>query len=354
MSQHDHVIDNDTFPAVRTDLNALFAALISFNSGSSAPSTTAAGMMYYNSSDGWIYQRNAADSAWIKKHPLATAGLIGQNGAAIYAADAGSTDAYAITLDPAPTAYTTGQIVNFKANTANTGACTLNVNSIGAVTIKKQKDQDLATGDIKAGQFVSVIYDGSNFQMVSPVASSTGSPGLVRLAGYTPSAAASVDITSVIDSTYDDYLIRVKGLKPGSDITSLRLAASTDNGSNWLSTSIYEYSIDGIVNDAGGITKIAGSLTTSMLILGHGSSNQMGAGTNEDGFVDIHLTNVNSTTYYKMLHWIGGYENDVGKWSSAVGAGRIQTTSAINAIQLLMSSGTLSAENIEVFGVINS
>lgn len=93
-----------------------------------------------------------------------------QTGSTTYAADAGSNDTYVITLAPAPLAYTTGMVVNFKANTVNTGACTLNVNSLGAKTIKKSYNTDLANGDIKANQLVSLIYDGTNFQMLSPVA----------------------------------------------------------------------------------------------------------------------------------------------------------------------------------------
>jgi hypothetical protein len=49
-----------------------------------------------------------------------------QTGQTIYAADAGSSDTYAITLTPIPKEYTTGMMVTFKANTANTGAATLN------------------------------------------------------------------------------------------------------------------------------------------------------------------------------------------------------------------------------------
>jgi hypothetical protein len=88
--------------------------------------------------------------------------------------DAGSTDAYACSLSPAITSYTTGGTVWFKAATANTGAATLNLNSLGAKTIKKQKDQDLADNDIKAGQWVSLSYDGTNFQMLSPVSNAGG------------------------------------------------------------------------------------------------------------------------------------------------------------------------------------
>lgn len=95
-----------------------------------------------------------------------------QIGSEIYAADAGSNDTYVITLSPAPAAYVTGMTIRFKANTANTGAATLNVNSLGAKTIKKSYNSDLTTGDIVASQVVEVIYDGTNFQIQSVLSGS--------------------------------------------------------------------------------------------------------------------------------------------------------------------------------------
>lgn len=90
-----------------------------------------------------------------------------QTGSMTFAADAQASDTYVITLAPVPSAYTTGMVVSFSANTANTGAATLNVNSLGAKTIKKLGSEDLDTGDIKAGQMVEVQYDGTNFQLIS-------------------------------------------------------------------------------------------------------------------------------------------------------------------------------------------
>lgn len=85
-----------------------------------------------------------------------------------YAASSGGTDTYAISVTPAPTAYVTGQVFRVKADVANTGAATLNVNSLGAKTIKKSYNSDLVTGDILASQIFEVIYDGTNFQLISP------------------------------------------------------------------------------------------------------------------------------------------------------------------------------------------
>lgn len=99
---------------------------------------------------------------------------VAQTGSQLYAADAGSTDAYAISLDPIPSAYTTGMVVHFKANTANSGTATLNVNSLGAKTIKKYYNSDLEDGDIQSGQIISVVYDGTNFQAITQMASPSG------------------------------------------------------------------------------------------------------------------------------------------------------------------------------------
>lgn len=84
-----------------------------------------------------------------------------------YAATSTGNDSYAITVTPAIAAYASGQRFRFKTDVANTGPCSLNVSGLGAKTIKKLHDQDTATGDIESGQIVEVVYDGTNFQMVS-------------------------------------------------------------------------------------------------------------------------------------------------------------------------------------------
>src|ERR1051326_1672605 len=120
-----------------------------------------------------------------------------------FGADAGSTDTYVVTLDPVPLGYVTGEHYRFKANTANTGACTVNFNSLGAKTIKKAAGgitTDLDTNDIRAGQWVDLVYDGTNMQMQSLLgnAPSGGSGGIGDVAG--PSSATDNAIAR-FDST---------------------------------------------------------------------------------------------------------------------------------------------------------
>lgn len=97
-----------------------------------------------------------------------------QAGSAIYAADTGAANAYVVTLTPVPAAYTAGMLVNFLATNASTAASTLNVNGLGAQAIKKETNVALVANDILAGEVVSVVYDGTNFQLLSPPASAAG------------------------------------------------------------------------------------------------------------------------------------------------------------------------------------
>ncbi len=65
MSQNDLVIANQTFPSFRSDLNNALQALGSLNSGSSAPSTTYANMMWYDTTANILKVRSEADDAWL-------------------------------------------------------------------------------------------------------------------------------------------------------------------------------------------------------------------------------------------------------------------------------------------------
>jgi uncharacterized protein YaiE (UPF0345 family) len=87
------------------------------------------------------------------------------------------------------TAYATGQKFTFIAAGANTGACTININSIGAKAITKNGATALTTGDIASGAAVEVFYDGTQFQLVSNAAgtvtyaTTAGTAGAIANAG---------------------------------------------------------------------------------------------------------------------------------------------------------------------------
>ena len=81
---------------------------------------------------------------------------------------AAGTDTYVATLNPALTAYTTGMIVFIKVDTLNTGACTLNLNSLGAKDIKTASGADPANSDLITTSLSILVYSDSIFVLINP------------------------------------------------------------------------------------------------------------------------------------------------------------------------------------------
>jgi len=135
-----------------------------------------------------------------------------QRGVETYAADAGANDTYVITLDPVPAAYLAGMTLKAKFNTANTGACTINVNSLGAKSIKKYGDaglQDLDDNDIQAAQIAIIIYDGTQFLLQGASFISRLDALDITDAGFTAlhDHENLMGTGSAIDKTYHEFTI---------------------------------------------------------------------------------------------------------------------------------------------------
>lgn len=132
------------------------------------------------------------------------------DGSVSYCADAGANDTYACSLTPAPASYVTGAHYRFKANTANTGAASINFNSLGAKTIKKAAGgitTDLADNDILASQIVDLTYDGTNMQMQSTLGNAASGGGY---AGVTTGGTGSLDLaqgTKTADEPFIDATV---------------------------------------------------------------------------------------------------------------------------------------------------
>lgn len=68
MSQHDYVIANDSGASVRADINSALQAILSQNSGTSAPSSTSAGTLWLDTTGGAPYTlkiRDAGNNHWL-------------------------------------------------------------------------------------------------------------------------------------------------------------------------------------------------------------------------------------------------------------------------------------------------
>ena len=75
MAQEDYTIANADGATVRADINSHLSAIVSNNSGASAPATTFAFQFWADTSTGLLKIRNSANSAWVTIGTMADAFL---------------------------------------------------------------------------------------------------------------------------------------------------------------------------------------------------------------------------------------------------------------------------------------
>ena len=132
-------------------------------------------LLSYARADGKVLPAALADVATAKAGTstslaVTPAGLAGavQTGVMSYGADSsGVADVLVLDLVPAVASLTEGMVVYCKLNGTNAGAATLNLNGLGAVTIKRG-GASLRGGELRDGHIYQFSYDGAFWQLVSP------------------------------------------------------------------------------------------------------------------------------------------------------------------------------------------
>jgi hypothetical protein len=121
------------------------------------------------------------------------------------------TDTYTGTASPVPTSYV-GIAWILKFTNANTiAAPTVNLNALGAKTIKNRDGAALVAGDIKAGSVHVAFYDGTNMILVTVPTAATIIYPRGHLSGCTMSTAGgsatmSIAAGQAVDSTTADFM----------------------------------------------------------------------------------------------------------------------------------------------------
>lgn len=193
----------------------------------------------------------------------------------------GTADAKTLTYSVAPAAYYNGQRFAFIANTVNTTTVTLNVNALGAKTIKKMLGgtaTNLAAGEMPAGAYVEVAYNtvGDYFVWLNstlPIYSdssgnvglgtSTPTDGNIHIHGGSGSAALKLTNTATGQTITDGFYVGIESSAGGAFIFQRENQPITF-GTNNTSRAILSASGDFIVTGSGGLgygTGSGGSVT---------------------------------------------------------------------------------------------
>jgi len=113
----------------------------------------------------------------------------------------GTGDVITVAANQTLTAYYDGLVIAFAgANTCTGGGVTLNVDNLGAKSLLKFGSTALSDSDIVLGTKVIAIYDGTSFQVVSPMTDTVSSAAAAASAAAAlaseNAAAADVALTN--------------------------------------------------------------------------------------------------------------------------------------------------------------
>ena len=197
-----------------------------------------------------------------------------------------------------------------------------------------------------------------NYAFTGTVTGVTSTQKIFLIKNIDASSSSTVDFVDgsssvVLDNTYKTYLFKFVNIHPSNNATRLQYNLSVDGGSNYnvakTTTSFKAYHDEG--DSATALTYETGTdlaQGTGTQFIGDDISNANDASMSGEMF----LFNPSSTTFVKHIITITSTlaNGDFAVWNST-GTGYGNTTSAVNAVQFTMSSGTIDSGRIALYGI---
>jgi hypothetical protein len=273
-----------------------------------------------------------------------------QNNSFTYVSAGGTANAITAAYTPAPSAYAAGQMFAFKASASNTGATTINVNSLGAKNILKMAGGSLSaleSGDIINGGIYEVAYDGTQFQLLGVAPAVTDTSGMVLLEVQTASSSAQLDFTTSIDAAYDAFKLVVRGIRGASNAILYLRMSTTASGSFYSGASDYAAAYSSVANTTR--TDTASANATHIAL-----SNTITA-ISSNGFCSDILINAKNNRYPSAT-WHGGWGLvDGSSLNRTEGYGVLKASSSqLDGLRLIMSTGNISEGQAYLYGLKSS
>lgn len=166
----------------------------------------------------------------------------------------------------------------------------------------------------------------------------------------TANNSATLDFTTGIDGTYDEYLFEIIGLIPVASLTELRALMSVNGGSSYDSSAVYSRAVSTLsaaavpvlahsgVNGSGTWIALSGSLVANSAAVGINGSAKL-------------FAPANAVRHKYMRAFCDYFDGDTNVYQRADCLGVYGVTTAINAIRFAMSSGNISSGTIRLYGI---
>ena len=205
---------------------------------------------------------------------------------------------------------------------------------------------------------VNTGTDGDRYVTPKTLASATSisSGGLVLLATATASASASIDFTSSIDGTYEEYELHVIDLIPATDNTAVWLRVSNDAGSTFKAGATdYEYAT--FSNRSGAGTPI-GVVSTGVnnIPLSGGLLGVSNVATQSFNSI-ITIYNPSNSASKPIVSASAVYLNGGGALdivNTRINGMYTTGALAVDALRILTSSGNIASGEFKLYGVKKS
>ena len=168
--------------------------------------------------------------------------------------------------------------------------------------------------------------------------------GLVLLEQHAASSSATLDFTTCISATYDEYVIEGVSLVAASNAVNLILQFSADGGGTWLSGATYQWFYSYLRAGSG----IVSANPDTSLHLANAVSNAA----NTSVLFTARLFNPLGGLYTMfMFDAIEPNSGDSGNAYRYNGFGQYSATTALNALRFAFSSGNIASGTIRVYGI---
>jgi len=214
----------------------------------------------------------------------------------------------------------------------------------------------VSSDSIKANTFKdaggNTLFTSDGAGTLSSVNSALVPAGPILISTHTASGSSSVDITSGIDSTYDEYMFVFTDVNPATNDANFQFQvnASDDVGGDFdtsliTSTFFRAYHAESNAASLDYVTSMDQAQSAAYLNLVYGTGND----TDECCAGILHLFNPSSTTYVKHFYsrantYDGAYGRD------CFSAGYINQTLALSEISFKMSTGNFDG-TIQMYGI---
>lgn len=178
----------------------------------------------------------------------------------------------------------------------------------------------------------------------------------VLLGTFTASTDSSIDIESLISSTYDDYRLEMSGVEMSDDDARLLMRVSTNNGTSYISTTTYKISVKS--NESAGVSDDTNSsnTATAMNLTSATATWMIGNAAEESFSGHLNMFDLNNTTRTKQFFCQEVHNNPTGDTVFGRHSCAIDTSAAVDAIQILPFpfTGTIDAGEFRLYGIKKS